>query len=206
MNRSAKSTGYFGCGPLAALYYYSIKPFFLGEFFRFQLRSGSSIRLRRLAALFFIALSLTGCASSGQLKYEGKSYNFNRSAIIKEKDGYYRVWIWSYERGLLEFFGSSSAGIQMLMPEKLKTGASCDIEKDCKLWVRGYWYLAGSLMNNLWIPAGSGIINISSWETKTPAIAGTFQAQTKKGPVSGVFEATHPYPVQWHTGQESPLY
>jgi len=61
-----------GCGPLAALYYYTIKPSFFRKIFLFAHRSGSSFWLRRLAALWIILFALFGASACATNPVTGK--------------------------------------------------------------------------------------------------------------------------------------
>lgn len=136
------------------------------------------------------AAMLASCASTGSLNYEGNKYTFNESDVVREEDGRLRVWAWEYERDhSLDIVGSSSAGIQMLLPSDVQAGTVCDIGEGCMLWVRGFYYVLGDLLGVLWMPAESGAIMISEWDIEKGTCSGNFEALTEKGPASGRFRA-----------------
>jgi hypothetical protein len=152
-------------------------------------RKDMTTRKYILLFLLLTTVLLPGC-STGHLKFAGKNHALNKSEIRKEEDGQYRVWVWRYEKNsLLDIIGSSPAGIQMLLPEGLKAGTTCDVRRECKLWVRELWYFFGDLAGSLWVSADSGTITISEWDPENQTVAGRFEARTKKGPVSGTFHA-----------------
>lgn len=149
-----------------------------------------NIRICVVIILFIAFGQFFGCAQAGRLKLEDKTYTFNRSDIVKEKGGRYRIWVWSYEPSLNYPFGSSPAGVQMLLPAGASVGMICALDKDCKLWFREFWYLVGALSGGIWENAESGIIILSVWDPEGEVVAGSFEAHTKKGPISGTFRVS----------------
>jgi len=129
---------------------------------------------------------ISGCASSGRLKYADKTYELNRSTFEKEEDGGYRIWAWRYEAGLLEWIGGSPAGIQMWLPDTTASGGTYEVGNDCGFWVRGPWSLVGAWSGTMWLRGESGTIRVETWNPDGKTVEGTFEAETQEGPVSGV--------------------
>jgi hypothetical protein len=143
---------------------------------------------RILASLVLGIVAVSGCASSGRIKYEGKIFELNCSTFQKEEDGQYRIWAWRHEAGLLDIFGNSPAGIQMVLPATTEAGTIYDLETDCSLWIRGDWNFVSDLAETLWEETTSGTVHIQIWNPDRKIVEGTFEAQTPKGPVSGIFQ------------------
>jgi hypothetical protein len=141
-----------------------------------------------MIVLIVMAAQVISC-SKGHLKYNDTLYILNESDMEIEDDGRYRVQAWRYESSaLLEFFGRSPAGLQLLLPSDIEQGGSCEIPDECYLWVRKDWLL-GITFESMWTGADSGSISFTEWDDKTGRLRGTFEAETEDGPVSGDFKA-----------------
>lgn len=138
-----------------------------------------------MAILLLTIGQISGCASSGHLSYRGETYALNRSTFEKEEDGGYRIWAWCYEAGLLDYFGESPAGIQIWLPDDTASDGIYEVGRDCRLWVRGFWYLVGDLSGALWVEGESGTVCIHVWDPESKTLEGTFEAQMQEEAISG---------------------